>query len=55
MNQRGISPAQVEDTISNPTSAVDQPNGNKLYTGRNGIGVVVDPEGWVVTVLVPDR
>ena len=55
MNQRGITPTQVEDTIVNPTSVLDQPNGNKLYTGRSGIAVVIDPEGWVVTVLVFDR
>jgi hypothetical protein len=55
MNQRGISPAQVEDTIANPMSVVDQPNGNRLYMGRSGIAVVIDPEGWVVTVLTPDQ
>jgi hypothetical protein len=55
MNQRGISPAQVADTIANPTSVVDQPNGNRLYIGRSGIAVVTDPEGWVVTVLAPDQ
>jgi len=55
MNQRGISPAQVEDAIANPTSVVDQPKGNRLYTGRSGIAVVIDPERWVVTVLAPDQ
>jgi hypothetical protein len=55
MNQRGISRAQVEDTVTNPTSVVDQPNGNRLYTGRGGIVVVTDPEGWVVTVFTLDE
>ena len=54
MNQGGISPAQVEDVITNPMSMIDQPNGNRLYKGRSGIAVVIDPEGWVVTVLAPD-
>jgi hypothetical protein len=55
MNQRGISPAQVEDVIADPTSVVDQPNGNRLYTGRSGIAVVIDPGEWVVTVLALDQ
>lgn len=54
MNQRGISPDQVEDALANPTSVMDQPNGNRLCMDRSGIAVVVDPEGWVVTVLAPD-
>ena len=55
MNQRGVSPAQVDDTLANPTSIVDQPNGNRLFTGRGGIAVVIDPEGWVVTVFAVDE
>jgi hypothetical protein len=53
MNQRGISHAQVEQVLANPVEIVKQSNGNRLIIGADGLGVVLDPEDWVVTVIGP--
>lgn len=51
MNQRGITPSQVEEAIRNPAGRpVSGESRNFLVRGRNGINVVVDPEGRIVSV-----
>lgn len=50
MNQRGISPAQVEHALQYPSTITEQENGNTLTEGENGVSVVTDPYGWIVTV-----
>ncbi len=52
MNQRGISRTEIQDALERPVDVVRQTNGNDLFVGRNGVGVVVDgATGEIVTVL----
>jgi len=52
MNQRGITPPQVHETLTRPVDVVAQSNGNYLFVGGNGVGVVVDGgTDEIVTVL----
>jgi hypothetical protein len=52
MNQRGITPAEVQEVLTRPVEVVTQSNGNHLFVGGNGVGVVVDGgTGEIVTVL----
>lgn len=52
MNQRGISPSDVQNVLENPVSVIQQSNGNNFYTGSNGIGVAVaSATGEIVTVI----
>lgn len=45
---RGISPADMLDAVTNPIQILPQPNGTVRYVGRNAT-VVLNPGGRVVT------
>jgi RHS repeat-associated protein len=53
MNERGITPDQVTSALNSPMQVIEQGHGNDIYVGPGGIGVVVDPNGSIVTVLAP--
>jgi hypothetical protein len=50
-NQRYISGQDTLDALANPISTIEQDNGNTLVKGKNGISVVLDPDGNFVTVF----
>lgn len=53
MNQRGVLPGDIQAVLENPSDVMEQSNGNVVYFGRCGIGVVVDgTTGQIVTVIV---
>ena len=52
MNQRGVSPAGLQAVLDNPVDVRRQSNGNIVYIGHGGLGVIVDDAtGQIVTVL----
>lgn len=48
MQERGITPDAITDTLTNPTRVIQQANGNTLYIGPRA-RVVLNPNGWMVT------
>jgi hypothetical protein len=54
MIERGYNFQDLDAALQNVSSAIAQSNGNVVFVGRNGIGVVVDPDtNEIVTVLRP--
>jgi hypothetical protein len=54
MNNRGYSVSDLQAALQNVVRTLRQSNGNIVFVGRNGIGVVVDPAtNQIVTVLRP--
>jgi hypothetical protein len=54
MIERGYNFQDLDATLQNVSSVIAQSNGNVVFVGRNGIGVVVDPDtDESVTVLRP--